>query len=83
MRSVLQYFSYRGQVLVQIVVVIHLRLPRVVLVLRLLVGVAPGVGGETDGAVRQILGAADHWVDSEPVEFVIQGLGDCWESLWK
>ena len=78
LRSEFNNSSYRGLVLVQIVVVVvpvHLRV--LALVLRSLVCLAPRIRWETYGAVRQGLGTADNWVHSEGAESIRQRLRDC------
>ena len=63
-----------------VVVFIHLSVPQVVH--RGLVGLAPGIRRETYCAVRQRLGAANYWVDSEGIGRIRQGLRNCCEPLW-
>ena len=62
----------------QIVVVIPLPL-----ILRSFIGLAPGVGRETDGAVRQRLRAANYGVDTEGAEFISERFGNCGEPGWR
>ena len=63
---------------VPLVLVVPLVVPTSILVIVLgsLVGLAPGVGGETDGAVGQSLGAANYGVDAEGAEFIRERLRD-------
>ena len=64
---------------VPLVLVVPLVVPTpsiLVIVLGSLVGLAPGVGGETDGAVGQSLGAANYGVDAEGAEFIRERLRD-------
>ena len=53
----------------------------IVVTLRSFISLAPGVGRETDGAVRQRLGTANNRVDSECARNISQGLRDYCEPV--
>ena len=52
----------------------------IIVTVRRFKGWAPGVGGETDGAVKQV-GTANHGMDAEYVRATSQGLRNCGEPV--